>query len=106
MNALQSSAFEFPRKSRRPQKRRFALPSLARPACFKSSRRGVTIMRKRFVSAQSSAAALRTVAVGLGLVICMLGLGLSANAQDGKHGTFVTFDVPGDVCGTVPVGIT
>jgi hypothetical protein len=42
-------------------------------------------MRKRFVSAQFGGAAQHSLA-GLGLVICRLGLGLSANAQQGKHG--------------------
>jgi hypothetical protein len=59
-------------------------------------------MRKRLAFAQFGAAARRGVAVVLGLVMCTLGLGLSAYAQ---QGTFVTFDAPGDVNGTSPSSI-
>jgi len=65
-------------------------------------------MRKRFAYAEFRATARRSI-VTLGLVLCMLGPGHSADA---RHGTFVTFDAPGagtagnsGLVGTFPVSV-
>src|SRR5438132_1919856 len=53
-------------------------------------------MRKQLAFAQFGAAARRIGALALGLIICTLGPGLSASAQ---QGTFTTFDAPGAATG-------
>ena len=52
-------------------------------------------MRTRFAFGQSSAPSRRKAALALYLVLCVLGLGVSANAQDRKcKPTIVTFEAP------------
>ena len=53
-------------------------------------------MKKQLAFAQFGAAARRIGALALGLIICTLGPGLSASAQ---QGTFTTFDAPGAATG-------
>src|SRR5215472_15835806 len=71
-------------------------------------------MRSRFGFGQFGTPARRKTLLALSLVMCTLGLGLSAAAQERKA-TFITFDVPGAGTGalqgtyayaTLPGGLT